>query len=59
MLYLSGLIYSECDKPDDFIDNLDFLIYTYNEENNEKDSLQNYIKNHGLTILLEFKKYFE
>lgn len=54
-----GWLYSECNKPGNFIDNLDFLIYTYNEENNEKDSLQNYIKDHGLTILPEFKKYFE
>lgn len=51
-------LYSKCNKPGNFIDNLDFLIYTYNEENNEKDSLQNYIKTHGKKILPKFLKYF-
>lgn len=49
----------KCTKPGDFKDNLDFLIYVYNDENNEKDSLQNYIKNHGKVILPQYKKYFE
>ena len=48
-----------CKKAGIFKDNLDFLIYTYNDENNEKDSLQNYIKNHGKKILPKYLKYFE
>ena len=50
---------SKCNKAGNFRNNLDFLIYTYNDENNEKDSLQNYIKNHGKTILPKYLKYFE
>lgn len=51
-------LYSKCDKPGNFIDNLDFLIYTYNRVNDEKDSVQNYIKKHHKKILPEFLKYF-
>ena len=47
-----------CKKPGNFKDSLDFLIYTYNEENNEKDSLQNYIRNHGKKILPKCLEYF-
>lgn len=49
----------KCTKPGAFINNLHFLIYAYNEENNEKDSLQSYIKSKGKSILSKYKKYFE
>lgn len=49
----------KCTKPGNFINNLHFLIYTYNEENNQKNSLQNYVKSQGKSILTKYKKYFE
>lgn len=32
---------------------------TYNEENNQKNSLQNYVKSQGKSILTKYKKHFE
>lgn len=49
----------KCAKPGNFINNLHFLIYTYNEENNQKNSFQNYVRSQGKSILTKYNKYFE
>lgn len=54
-------LYAKSNKRGDFIDNLDALIYFYNEEStisHYKNPLLQYIKDHGLTVLNKYKKYF-
>lgn len=55
-------LFGECKKRGDFIDNLDAIIYTYNEESTNMgdniNPLLEYIKEHGMKILNKFKKYF-
>ena len=42
----------------DYIDNLDAIIYFYNEENHNK-TLWDYIEEHGLKVLNKYKHYNE
>lgn len=54
-------LYAKSNKRGNFIDNLDALIYFYNEESTTshyKNPLLQYIKDHGLTVLNKYKKYF-
>lgn len=45
--------------PGDFIDNLDAIIWWYNEESTGNDNyILKYIKNHGMKVLNKYKKYF-
>ena len=51
-------LFSKSSKRGDFKDNLDAIIYFYNEENHHK-TLWDYIEEHGLQILDKFKHYKE
>ncbi len=51
-------LFSKSSKRGDFKDNLDAIIYFYNEENPHK-TLWDYIEEHGLQILDKFKHYKE
>lgn len=45
----------------DFIDNMDSIIYFYNQESGglrKSNPLLDYIKSHGMKVLNEYKKYF-
>lgn len=50
------------EKRGDFIDNLDSIIYFYNQESGsiglDKNAILEYIKNHGMKVLDKYKKYF-
>ena len=53
------ILYNNCDKRGDFIDNLDAIIYFYNEESSEnKNTILEYIKSKGMKINPKYKKYF-
>lgn len=51
-------LFSKSSKRGDFKDNLDAIIYFYNEENHNK-TLWEYIEEHGLKVLDKYKKYNE
>ena len=52
-------LYKPSKTPGEFVDNLDALIYWYNEESNIiGNALLQYMKEHGLIILDKFNKYF-
>lgn len=54
-------LYDKSNKRGDFIDNLDALIYFYNEEStvtHQQNPLLQYIIDHGLRVLDKYKKYF-
>ena len=56
---LEDWLYNNCDKRGDFIDNLDAIIYFYNEESSEnKNTILEYIKSKGMKINTKYKKYF-
>lgn len=56
---LEDWLYNNCDKRGDFIDNLDAIIYFYNEESSEnKNTILEYIKSKGMKINPKYKKYF-
>lgn len=42
----------------DFIDNLDAIIWTYDNESNDGHSLLDYIQDHGKKVLPTYQKYF-
>lgn len=54
-------LFSDCKYPGDFIDNLDAIIWMYNNESDSIDEnpIKSYIESRGLKILDKFKKYFE
>lgn len=49
---------SKCNKPGDFKNNLDFLIWSYDDES-KSGELLNYIKDKGKKVLDKYKEYFE
>ncbi len=49
-------LFSKSCKRGDFLDNLDAIIYFYNEENHNK-TLWDYIEEHGFQILDKYKHY--
>ena len=51
-------LFSKSSKRGDFKDNLDAIIYFYNEENHNK-TLWDYIEEHGLKVLDKYKHYKE
>ena len=51
-------LFSKSSKRGDFKDNLDAIVYFYNEENHNK-TLWDYIEEHGLKILDKYKQYKE
>ena len=51
-------LFSKSSKRGDFKDNLDAIIYFYNEENHNK-TLWDYIEEHGLKVLNKYKHYKE
>lgn len=51
-------LFSQSSKRGDFKDNLDAIIYFYNEENHNK-TLWDYIEEHGLKVLDKYKQYKE
>lgn len=51
-------LFSKSSKRGDFKDNLDAIIYFYNEENHNK-TLFDYIEEHGLKVLDKYKNYKE
>ena len=52
-------LYKPSKTPGEFVDNLDALIYWYNEESNViGNALLQYMKERGLIILNKFNKYF-
>ena len=51
-------LFSKSSKRGDFKDNLDAIIYFYNEENRNK-TLWDYIEEHGLKVLDKYKHYKE
>ena len=51
-------LFSKSSKRGDFKDNLDAIIYFYNEENHNK-TLWEYIEEHGLKVLDKYKDYKE
>lgn len=54
-------LFSKCSLRGDFKDNLDAIIYWYNEESmtsHEQNPLLKYIQDHGSKILDKYKKYF-
>ena len=54
-------LFSKCKYPGDFIDNLDAIIWMYNNESDSIDEnpIKSYIEARGLKILDKFKKYFD
>ena len=54
-------LYQKSNKRGEFIDNLDALIYFYNEEStntHQQNPLLKYIQDHGMKVLNKYKKYF-
>ena len=54
-------LYQKSNKRGEFIDNLDALIYFYNEEStntHQQNPLLKYIQDHGMKVLDKYKKYF-
>ena len=54
-------LYQKSNKRGEFIDNLDALIYFYNEEStntHQQNPLLKYIQDHGMKVLYKYKKYF-
>lgn len=54
-------LYSRCELRGEYIDNLDSIIYWYNEEsggNEESNPLLEYISKRGMNIQSQFRKYF-
>lgn len=54
-------LYEKSKFPGDFIDNLDVIIWNYNNESEyakENNALLYYIKEHGMKVLNKYKKYF-
>ena len=51
-------LFSKSSKRGNFKDNLDAIIYFYNEENHDK-TLWDYIEEHGLKLLDKYKLYKE
>lgn len=47
-----------CHEPGEFIDNLDFCIYTYNKESFHDDAFERYLTSHGLIVLDKYKKIY-
>ena len=54
-------LFDKCNMPGEFINNLDALIYWWNQESdsNSDNPLKDYIDKKGLHILPEYKIYFE
>ena len=54
-------LFSDCKYPGNFIDNLDAIIWMYNNESDSIDEnpIKSYIDSKGLIILDKFKKYFD
>lgn len=53
-------LFDVCKYPGEFKDNLDAIIWVYNNESNSlsENPLKDYIDNKGLTILNKYKHYF-
>ena len=54
-------LYQKSNKRGEFINNLDALIYFYNEEStntHQQNPLLKYIQDHGMKVLDKYKKYF-
>lgn len=53
-------LFDKCDRPGEFKDNLDFLIWSYNDETlSIKNALQSYLKEHDLNVLNKFEWYLK
>ena len=54
-------LYQKSNKRGEFIDNLDALIYFYNEEStnsHQQNPLLKYIQDHCMKVIYKYKKYF-
>lgn len=54
-------LFSKCDRPGNFKNNLDACIYWYNEEGDPKSNnpIKAYIKEHGLNVLDKYREYVD
>lgn len=51
-------LFRKSTTPGDFIDNLDAIIYWYDEESDKDCALLTYMKERGMKVLDKYKKYF-